>query len=43
MKFPAWHQRPEEFDPETHRDGILDEVTFLRVADQFISLASEIN
>ena len=43
MKFPAWHQRPEEFDPETHRDGILDEATFLRVADQFISLANQRN
>jgi len=36
MKFPPWHQRPDEFDPETHRDGILDSQSFLRVADQFI-------
>ena len=36
MKFPAWHQRPEKFDPDTHREGVLDEAAFLRVADQFI-------
>ena len=43
MKFPAWHQRPEKFDPDTHREGILDEAAFLRVADQFISLANQRN
>ena len=43
MKFPPWHQRPDEFDPETHREGILDSQSFLRVADQFISLANDRN
>ena len=43
MKFPAWHQRPEKLDPDTHRDGILDEAAFLRAADQFISLANQRN
>ena len=43
MKFPPWHQRPDEFDPETHREGILDSQSFLRVADQFISLANQRN
>ena len=43
MKFPAWHQRPEKFDPDTHREGVLDEAAFLRVADQFISLANQRN
>ena len=43
MKFPAWHQRPEHFDPETHRPGVLDSQSFLRVADQFISLANQRN
>ena len=43
MKFPVWHQRPEKFDPDTHREGILDEAAFLRVADQFISLANQRN
>jgi len=43
MKFPPWHQRPDEFDPETHREGILDSQSFLRVADQFISLANQKN
>ena len=43
MKFPAWHARPENFDPETHRPGVLDGQSFLRVADQFISLANQRN
>jgi hypothetical protein len=43
MKFPAWHQRPETFDPETHREGILDGQAFIRAADQFISLANQRN
>lgn len=43
MKFPAWHQRPDNFDPETHRPSILDSQSFLRVADQFISLANQRN
>lgn len=43
MKFPAWHHRPESFDPETHRPGVLDSQSFLRVADQFISLANQRN
>ena len=43
MKFPPWHQRPDEFDPEMHREGILDSQSFLRVADQFISLANQRN
>jgi len=43
MKLPNWHQRPEEFDPESHRDGVLDSSSFLRAADQFISLANKRN
>ena len=43
MKFPAWHQRPEKYESGSHRDGILDEDAFLRVADQFISLANQRN
>ncbi|MEK9849740.1 MAG: DUF3144 domain-containing protein [Candidatus Puniceispirillum sp.] len=43
MKLPAWHQRPDAFDPETHRAGVLDSASFLRVADQFISLANQRN
>ena len=43
MKFPPWHQRPEDFDPAQHREGVLDSQSFLRVADQFISLANRRN
>ena len=43
MKFPPWHQRPDDFDPVQHREGVLDSQSFLRVADQFISLANQRN
>ena len=43
MKFPTWHQRPDNFDPTRHREGVLDSQSFLRVADQFISLANQRN
>ena len=43
MKFPPWHQRPDAFDPAQHREGVLDSQSFLRVADQFISLANQRN
>ena len=43
MKFPPWHQRPDDFDPTRHREGVLDSQSFLRVADQFISLANQRN
>ena len=43
MKFPPWHQRPDDFDPAQHREGVLDSHSFLRVADQFISLANQRN
>ena len=43
MNFPPWHQRPDDFDPAQHREGVLDSPSFLRVADQFISLANQRN
>ena len=43
MSFPNWHQRPEKFDPETNVPGRLDGESFIRVADQFISLANQRN
>ncbi len=43
MKFPPWHQRPDDFDPAQNREGVLDSQSFLRVADQFISLANQRN
>ena len=43
MTFPNWHQRPERFDPETAVPGHLDGESFIRVADQFISLANQRN
>ena len=43
MKFPPWHQRPDDFNPAQHREGVLDSQSFLRVADQFISLANQRN
>ena len=43
MKFPPWHQRPDYFDSAQHREGVLDSQSFLRVADQFISLANQRN
>lgn len=43
MEFPPWHQRPDDLDPKQHRDGVLDSKSFLRVADQFISLANKRN
>ena len=43
MTYPNWHQRPERFDPETAVPGRLDGEAFVRVADQFISLANQRN
>jgi hypothetical protein len=43
MKFPPWHQRPDDFDSDQHREGVLDSQSFLRAADQFISLANQRN
>ena len=43
MSFPNWHQRPEKFDSDTAVAGKLDGETFVRVADQFISLANQRN
>ena len=43
MSFPNWHQRPEKYDPETNVPGRLDGESFIRVADQFISLANQRN
>ena len=43
MSFPNWHQRPDKFDPETNVTGRLDGESFIRVADQFISLANQRN
>jgi len=38
MDLPQWHHRPQ-----TKQRGILDQEAFLRVADQFISLANDRN
>lgn len=38
MTLPQWHHRPEQ-----KSKGVLDQESFLRVADQFISLANERN
>ena len=38
MDLPQWHHRPK-----TKQKGILDQEAFLRVADQFISLANDRN
>ncbi len=38
MKFQEWHNRPE-----VKTKGYLDEESFLRVADQFITLANDRN
>ena len=43
MTYPNWHQRPEQFDPETAVPGKLDGESFTRVADQFIALANQRN
>ena len=43
MKFPPWHQLPDDFYPAQHREGVLYSQSFLRVADQFISLANQRN
>ena len=43
VTYPSWHQRPETFDPETAVPGKLDGESFVRVADQFISLANQRN
>jgi len=43
MSFPNWHQRPEKHDLETNVPGRLDGESFIRVADQFISLANQRN
>tara|TARA_B100001057_G_C22711707_1_gene896048 strand:+ start:731 stop:1006 length:276 start_codon:yes stop_codon:yes gene_type:complete len=43
MKFSSWHQRPDDFNQAKHRDGVLDSQSFLRVANQFISLANQRN
>lgn len=38
MDLPQWHHRPQ-----TRQNGTLDQEAFLRVADQFISLANNRN
>jgi len=38
MTLPQWHHRPAE-----KKKGLLDQEAFLRVADQFISLANDRN
>ena len=38
MDLPHWHHRPQ-----TKQKGVLDQDSFLRVADQFISLANDRN
>ena len=38
MELPQWHQRPQ-----VKQKGLLDQDAFLRVADQFISLANDRN
>jgi hypothetical protein len=38
MDLPQWHNRPQ-----TKQKGVLDQDAFLRVADQFISLANDRN
>ncbi len=38
MELPQWHYRPQ-----VKQKGVLDQDAFLRVADQFISLANDRN
>ena len=38
MELPLWHHRPQ-----VKQKGVLDQDAFLRVADQFISLANDRN
>ena len=38
MELPKWHHRPQ-----VKQKGLLDQDAFLRVADQFISLANDRN
>ena len=38
MELPQWHHRPQ-----VKQKGVLDQDAFLRVADQFISLANDRN
>ena len=38
MELPLWHHRPQ-----VKQKGLLDQDAFLRVADQFISLANDRN
>ena len=43
MKFPNWHDRPEQFSPGEGANGKLDGHHFIQMADQFISLANKRN
>ena len=43
MKFPNWHDRPEQFSPGEAANGKLDGHHFIQMADQFISLANKRN
>ena len=43
MKFPNWHDRPEQFNPGEADNGKLDGHHFIQMADQFISLANKRN
>ena len=43
MKFPNWHDRPEQFSLGEATNGKLDGHHFIQMADQFISLANKRN
>ena len=43
MKFPNWHERPEQFSPGEAANGKLDGHYFIQMANQFISLTNKRN
>tara|TARA_Y100001960_G_C14446715_1_gene715303 strand:- start:66 stop:380 length:315 start_codon:yes stop_codon:yes gene_type:complete len=43
MKFPKWHERPDNSDEPINKQNVLDGKNFLKTADHFISLANTKN
>ena len=43
MKFPNWHDRPEQFSPGEAANGKREVHHFIQMSEQFISLANKRN
>ena len=43
MKFPKWHDRPNDSNKPVNKQDVLDGKNFLKLADHFITLANTKN